>query len=155
MEMDYAAATQKYDLDCNGTPRTNLADWRYVLQVHSNKYVDASAKDQHGLAHFINHNHRRLCNCRFTSKGTVVSTKKIHPGDELFLHYGEDFTAFLKDRGVKLLTEAQYLTVRDKLRMEALRPLRHHGGDSHSLSAAYISPSPATAAPTPPFPSQP
>ena len=142
-EMDYAAATEKFNIDAKGAPTTNLDAWRYVLRLNSNRYIDASMPEQFGLAHFINHNHRTLCNCKFNANGVVMSTKKIHPGDELFLDYGEDFTAFLEIKEITMPTVAQYEVIRDKRRVEAAKPRRLFGGETHSSSALSFSSSAA------------
>jgi len=137
--LDRAAATKKFAMDANDIPHDNMEDWRYVFRLSTNKFIDASAKEETGLAHLINHNWRALCNCRFSAGRAgayVVTTKNIQPGDELFTDYGEEFSSFIKNKlkalGARMLTEAEYLVIRETQRAEH----RLHGNGSHTAANA-------------------
>lgn len=82
--LDRAAMLERY-------PGDMLAP--YVLQLSSNRFIDAREPSIENVARFMNdgpHSGRRA-NCRFTRSGAVQSIRAVKPGDELLVSYGRSY----------------------------------------------------------------
>lgn len=67
----------------------------YAVELKKNQYIDSAVA--RGVGAMINHkNNERFCNTKWSvshaqNKITLKATKEIYDGDELFLHYGDDY----------------------------------------------------------------
>jgi len=115
VRLDFDAFKDKYALDENGDATRNLNDFKYILELPGKTYIDASDIKTSNASRFVNHNLSKRCNCIFTCKGNLVSTKKIFAGEELFVNYAPWFSAYLRRQGIVFATDEDYRTQRRKL----------------------------------------
>jgi len=79
--------------------RYHNGDAPYVIKVQKNTYVDAR-KSTSCLGRYLNHKPPRTANTEFVKPVgrrpkhvNIVSTKRIRPGQELFVNYGKNYAA--------------------------------------------------------------
>lgn len=85
--------------ECDNTETHADAQSEYSLEITKfNILVDASIASESNWARYINdgsHGQTEdLTNVRFAKDGSVIATRTIHVGDELFVRYGNDYWRF-------------------------------------------------------------
>lgn len=127
---------ERYDLDEKEHPQRNVEAWRYVLEIPG-VFIDASNPDRSNLSRFINHNRKELVNCKFSNGAVVITTRRIEAGEELFISYNKEFSAFLRSEGLPLPSVEEYAKTRQQLIEAQLQ--REAAVAPHTASAAAAS----------------
>lgn len=87
--------------ECDSTEMHHDRPSEYSLEI--SKYmvlVDATHASESNWSRYINDGEHGtsedLCNVRFTKDGSIVTTRPVMPGSELFVRYGEDYWRFFR-----------------------------------------------------------
>ena len=120
VRLDKKACMEKFALNEHGDATQNIDDFRYVLELPGAVFIDSSDKNTSNATRYVNHNIAKRCNCKFTLKGNLASTKRIFAGEELFVNYAPWFTAYLKRKGVVFATDEEFRALRARLISAAL-----------------------------------
>jgi SET domain-containing protein len=62
---------------------------RYLFEVTANKFIDG--KGTANVARYINHSCKPNVEARGLKRLFIRATRKIRPGDEIFLDYGQEY----------------------------------------------------------------